>query len=418
MKCSSISISLVLALSSGPFGACTASNDGVPLVAGTSRSTSAVTLRGTIDQTLVNPQGDIDGILLQDGTLVRVAPGSVLANQLSPNEKVEVSGMAGGNSESPTMERATISHEGVVLTADSSPPRPRSRAVAEAALTPITDSAIIRRLLRNPEGVADGLLLNDGASVRFPPTSGLDALGLKPGDRVSVAGRGTDSPAGRGIRAEQITGANGKPVRVDVPPIIPTPIARDGAVERLLINPRGDVDIMLLTDGAVIRIPPTPSTVASSIQRGTAVHIEGESEGSVIHASTVRGPGGAVLASEPAAPPPAPPVPDEGLMRIDAAGAVMSILRAPRGEIDEILLSDGTIVKLPRRLANSIPASSLAVGTQVRVEGPGGRYPLGTALRADTLRLASGQTFEEPSLSGPPPGRPGPAPISPPVPPG
>jgi hypothetical protein len=58
--------------------------------------------------------------------------------------------------------------------------------------------------------------------------------------------------------------------------------------------------------------------------------------------------------------------------------------------------------------------AALTVGARVHVEGEGGRYPLGTSLRADTLRLDSGQTFVDPGPLGqrPPPAAPPPPPPS------
>lgn len=206
----------------------------------------------------------------------------------------------------------------------------------------------------------------------------------------------------------------------DAPPT-PTPISRDGIVQRSFVNPHGDVDALLLTDGSFVRIPPTTSGVASKLLAGQAVHVEGEAVGAALHASQVRLKSGEVVVAEPSsppappAPPPAepssppappapssspPPAPPAALARIEDTSTIERLVRGPRGEIDGVILADGAIVRIPRRLVDDA-GSALAVGTRVHVEGEGGRYALGTSLRADRLRLDSGQTFVDPGPPGP-----------------
>jgi hypothetical protein len=271
----------------------------------------------------------------------------------------------------------------------------------------------VHAILFNREGLEDGLVLEDRTTARVPPREGMERLNLKVGDLVTIDGRGTVTGAGRGLRAETVAVANGATVVVDTPPPVPATVSRDGTVQRLLVNPHGDVDLILLSDGSAVHIPPTPSTVAAKLAAGQTVHLEGDALGAAVHATQVRLPSGEVVAAEGAAPPPPPP-PLDTMLRVDDTSTIARLLRGPRGEVDALILADGTIARLPRRLAEDATAV-LAIGTRVHVEGEGGRYALGTSLHADTLRLDSGQTFTDPSPAAPRP--PPPAPGAPPPPP-
>jgi arsenical pump membrane protein len=307
----------------------------------------------------------------------------------------------------------TTIHGVVDLTQSPPPPPSRRGPAAEATLQPMTAKGTIQAILFNPEGLPDGLVLDDGTTAHVPPSTGIERLTLKVGDRVTITGRGSANAIGKGMRAETIALSNGAPVVVDAPPPVPTSVSVEGTVQRLFANPHGDVDLLLLSDGSAVRIPPmTSSAVAAKLRVGNTVHIEGDALGAALHATQVRLSSGEVIATEPGAPPP-PPL--DALPRVDDTSTIVRVLTGPRGEVDRIILADGTIAHVPRRLAEQA-ASNLAVGARLHVEGEGGRYALGTSLRADTLRLDSGQTFVDPGPMGPrrPPVGPG-APPPPPL---
>jgi hypothetical protein len=337
------------------------------------------------------------------GPSLRLPPGALASTAVTAGDSVDVQGDQSVAGPVQLVERATISRGGTVLTSAEPPPPPspgRGRGpAADAALQPMSASGAIHAVLYNREGIEDGLLLDDGTTARVPPNAALERLNLKVGDRVTIQGRGTASGVGRGLRAETIAVANGTTVVVDTPPPVPSPVSQGGTVQRLFVNPHGDVDVILLSDGNAVRVPPTPSAIAAKLRAGQAVHIEGEIVGAALHATQVRLPSGEVVAAEPTAPPPPPPPPDT-MLHVDDTSTIAGFLRGPRGEVDALMLADGTIARLPRRLSEETTAV-LAIGVRIHVEGEGGRYPLGTSLRADTLRLDSGQVFTDPGPVGP-----------------
>ena len=174
-------------------------------------------------------------------------------------------------------------------------PRPRPGPAAAAPGAPDTAGAAtavasgtVQRLLVNPGGDLDGLLLDDGTQVSFPPQSARDSP-LRTGERVAVTGWRT--PVARLVRASGIANGDGKPVLAAVPPSgrrMPKPPAANGeaaplfamntsgAVARLLHNDRGDVDGALLDNGTVVRFPPHAGTaLGASLQTGRTVYARG-----------------------------------------------------------------------------------------------------------------------------------------------
>jgi hypothetical protein len=53
--------------------------------------------QGTIDRLLLSPAGDVDGLLLTDGTVARLPPGALEPGELPPGQRVRLSGFQDGN---------------------------------------------------------------------------------------------------------------------------------------------------------------------------------------------------------------------------------------------------------------------------------------------------------------------------------
>ncbi len=127
----------------------------------------------------------------------------------------------------------------------------------------------VQQYLLTPHGEVDGVLLQDGTVVRFPPHLGTALAGLaKPGDEVAVVGfLGPTTPHGRAIKALTITNEKTGQSVVDHPPSTPPlppdmrglahkPLTVRGAVARLLVNDKGDVDGLILVGGEQVKFPP------------------------------------------------------------------------------------------------------------------------------------------------------------------
>ncbi len=127
----------------------------------------------------------------------------------------------------------------------------------------------IRQYLLSPHGEIEGVLLEDGTVVRFPPHLGATLAGIaKPGDEVAVVGiLGPVTSYGRAIKAFTISNKKSGQSVVDRPPSGPPlpperrgltrrPLTVRGAVSRLLVNDKGDVDGLILIGGEQVKFPP------------------------------------------------------------------------------------------------------------------------------------------------------------------
>jgi hypothetical protein len=127
----------------------------------------------------------------------------------------------------------------------------------------------VAQYLINPHGEVDGLLLDGGIQVHFPPHMGKDvAAAVKPDDQVSVQGYRTGE--GPVVKAEIITNVrSGESIMERESglldrPLVPPPIRNlsllerhaEGIVQVLLYGPRGDINGAVLEDRTILRIPP------------------------------------------------------------------------------------------------------------------------------------------------------------------
>ena len=137
-------------------------------------------------------------------------------------------------------------------------------------------AGIVQQYLLTPHGEVDGLLLQDGTVVRLPPHVGSALVGIaKPGDELAVVGfLGPKTPHGRAIKALTISNKKTGQSVVDQPPSSP-PVPPDrrglprisltvqGAVARLLVNHKGDVDGLILVGGEQVKFPPPNGAVVA-----------------------------------------------------------------------------------------------------------------------------------------------------------
>ncbi|QSI33732.1 hypothetical protein GNX71_30865 [Variovorax sp. RKNM96] len=176
-----------------------------PIAAAPDAGTVAVS--GRVQQWLINPNGEADGLLLSDGAQIAFPPHlSAAAMQLlKPGDTVQVSGWRAPHV--PVVRAQTLSANGRSLTDQPPapgampPPPPRE----PRALSALTASGRIERLLYTDRGGIRGVLLEDRTSVRFPPHVGA-AYGaqLQPGATLYAEGWGTRGAQGTALEATRM----------------------------------------------------------------------------------------------------------------------------------------------------------------------------------------------------------------------
>jgi hypothetical protein len=172
---------------------------------------------------IVNPLGEVDGVLLSDHATVRFSPttGADVVRHVRLGERVVVSSDGQRLSSPRTGWTVDIGMSALSARGGGPPSRPsfttRERAsdgmVIAGGRAPgaqrFTVDGTVQSLTYTRSQLVDGVLLRGGITVRVP-SSRAGALGsLRPGARVVVVGDGVRGPRGIGIRANQIRDARG-----------------------------------------------------------------------------------------------------------------------------------------------------------------------------------------------------------------
>ncbi|KQP15079.1 hypothetical protein [Pseudorhodoferax sp. Leaf267] len=172
-------------------------------------SAAAPVAAGKVQRWLLNPNGEVDGFLLADGTQVAFAPhlSAALLQAVKLGDAVQVSGWRTPNLPNVRVVRAasvqaSASGRSVVDT----PPVPGARAPRESgALTAMSASGRVAQVLYTDRGDANGVLLDSGSIVRFGPRRGAALLpSLQVGSTVHARGWGSRGEQGSALEATAI----------------------------------------------------------------------------------------------------------------------------------------------------------------------------------------------------------------------
>ena len=170
------------------------------------------------------------------------------------------------------------------------------------------------------------------------------------------------------------------------------PIAT-GVVTRLLVNPFGEVDGLVLDSGTLVTFPPhMEHELTAAITPGAPVAVRGQATGP----AQVKG---FILTNtstnqQVIEHPPAPmerKLPKHlravGLRQIRARGTVAHLRYGKHEEVKDVVLADGTTVKLPKEVIEGF-APWLRVGQELEVVGYGSENAYGRGLEAMGIGIA------------------------------
>lgn len=190
--------------------------------------------KGKVAQYSLTPRGDVDGLILDDGTEVHLPPhlGAQLVFAVKPGDPVTVRGLRARDVPMVQAMQVTndASHQSVT---DNGPVGPRGMGGPggphgrehgpgpAAARQPLEDQGAVKAQLHGPRGDMNGVLLADGTIVRLPPHEAQNlGAALAVGRTVFVRGEGTASGLGKviaaraiGPDAQQLTEIKGPPMR-------------------------------------------------------------------------------------------------------------------------------------------------------------------------------------------------------------
>jgi len=171
-------------------------------------------IQGKVAQYSLTPRGDVDGLILTDGTEVHLPPhlGTQLVFAVKPGDAVTIHGLRA---------RAIVMVEAMSVSnnATGNSVTDNGPAGPGGAERPMTAQGRIRQLLHGPLGDLNGALLEDGTIVRLPPPEGQRlASDLTPGAPLYVEGDGFAGPLGRVVEAQSLGPDRTQLAQIATPP--------------------------------------------------------------------------------------------------------------------------------------------------------------------------------------------------------
>src|SRR6266566_8491410 len=149
--------------------------------------------RGTVKQYTLTPRGDVDGLILSDGTEVKLPPhltGQIVF-AVRPGDAVTIRGLKA--LALPLVDAASVTNDATGTTViDNGPPGGPDRWATQQTI-----SGRIAAVLHGKRGEVNGALLDNGIILRLPPFEAerLQAW-LQPGQTVAVRGASLVTPLG------------------------------------------------------------------------------------------------------------------------------------------------------------------------------------------------------------------------------
>jgi hypothetical protein len=176
--------------------------------------------QGQVQQFTLTPRGDIDGLILTDGTEVKTPPhlSSQIAFSIKPGDTVVIYGLHAAAL--PLVQAVSITDEATGRTViDNGPPPGRGRGPIEP-LSRLTEvQGRVRMPLHGPRGDANGALLEDGSILRLPPPEAERFANLlQAGQTVVVEGIELANPIGKVLEVRRIGSSRDQLNQVDAPP--------------------------------------------------------------------------------------------------------------------------------------------------------------------------------------------------------
>ncbi len=164
-------------------------------------------IKGKVAQYTLTPWGDVDGLILDDGTEIQLPPhmSTGLVYAVRPGDSVSIRGLKA---------RATA----MVVAASITNTATGATISSQAEHTAQDVTGVVKATLHTPRGDAGGVLLQDGTVVRLPPpefSKLADILAV--GKTITVRGEGTTTPLGHVIAAREIGATPDKLTKVGRP---------------------------------------------------------------------------------------------------------------------------------------------------------------------------------------------------------
>jgi hypothetical protein len=182
--------------------------------------------RDTVQRFTLTPIGELDGVILTDGTQVHMPPHltTQLASAVRVGDMVTVRGYRSPSISLVVATSITDTNTGQTVV-DNGPPPPGLRpppvppGMPAPGAQQVSVQGKVQRPLYGPAGDVNGALLDDGTIVRMPPPAAYQvAAMLNPGQTLAVQGWGLTTAYGRVIDAQAVGASSNQLTQVAPPP--------------------------------------------------------------------------------------------------------------------------------------------------------------------------------------------------------
>jgi hypothetical protein len=184
-------------------------------------------IQGAVKAFTMTPVGDLESMILTDGTEVHVPPhlSSQLAAAVRPGETVRVLGWRSSVPNFVVATSLTGQRGQSVVDLGPAPPGMRPPPPPPGQPAPGAQQATVQgrvqQVLHGPAGDVNGALLDDGTTIKVPPPLAWQASStLQPGQVVTVQGWALSNSYGRVVDAQTI---GGSPAQATQAPPAPPP---------------------------------------------------------------------------------------------------------------------------------------------------------------------------------------------------
>jgi len=178
-------------------------------------------VEGMVSQYLLNPRGEVDGLLLDDLTVIKFPPhlARELVQVIKPKERVR----ANGHLEAEKLLKGhVIANPATGRAIREIKPTPPERAGALGPLQPLSVTGTIRVVRRNPHGDTDGVVLADGTLVQLPPHANRQFADLlREGQVITALGYGTVNDFGKTVAVAMLGRSAAALALIEPPPVKP-----------------------------------------------------------------------------------------------------------------------------------------------------------------------------------------------------
>jgi hypothetical protein len=167
--------------------------------------------KGTVSRYTLTPRGDVDGLILADGTEVHFPPhlSTQLVYAIKPGDAVTVRGLKALSA--PLIAAIAITNDTTGYTVVDMGPGAGPGPGPRGAQQPMSVQGRVQMSLHGPRGELNGAMLEDGTILRLsPPEAQRLAALLMPGETIVVQGDGLTTAMGRVVEVQAIGPSQGQ----------------------------------------------------------------------------------------------------------------------------------------------------------------------------------------------------------------